>query len=128
MKNLVRLSCVAILLLGVGACKVVGLRNPDPIVAASSPDATSSAIKKALSHRGWLVAKEEPGKVYATLHLRVHTAKILISYDADRVSIQYVDSDKLKYRKDKNGREYIHKNYNSWIKNLLKDISKYSSE
>jgi len=125
--KIIKLACVALLLPSVSACRVVELRNPGPIAAASTPEITNTAIEKALANRGWLIAKEEPGKVYATLHLRSHTAKILISYDADQIEIEYMDSDNLKYRKDKKGKEYIHKNYLSWVKNLLKDISKYSS-
>jgi hypothetical protein len=119
-----KLTLGVVFLLSIGACKVVELRNPEPIVTALAPEKTRSAIVEALGARGWLLAKEEPGEMYATLHLRTHTAQVLVSYDTEEVSIKYLDSENLKYRQNKKGKEYIHKNYNSWVKTLLKDISK----
>jgi hypothetical protein len=99
------------------------LVNPPPIAITSkiSADNVLKAIKMALVHRGWTITAAKPGEVDSTLHLRDHIARIVIDYDTARVQIKYVDSTNLKYEV-KNGTPYIHKNYLSWIENLVNDI------
>jgi hypothetical protein len=80
-------------------------------------------IKKALivagSQRNWVMREVEPGKLEATLLLRSHMAKVLVSYDTSSYAISYLDSKNLKH---KNGK--IHRNYNSWVQNLSNDIQR----
>lgn len=64
----------------------------------------------------------------------MHTAVVDISYDADRYSVTYKDSDLLKYEAagsesiDEDGnisindKEIIHKSYNVWIQDLDRAI------
>jgi hypothetical protein len=44
-----------------------------------------------------------------------------VHYDSQKIQINYVTSSNLRYE-EKNGVRYIHKNYQSWIKNLVTDI------
>ncbi|MHB8447014.1 MAG: hypothetical protein ACYC7G_12050 [Rudaea sp.] len=99
------------------------LVNPPPIAITTkmSADNVLKAIKMALVHRGWTITAMKPGEVDSTLNLRDHTARIVIGYDTAQVQIKYVDSTNLKYEV-KNGTPYIHKNYLSWIENLVNDI------
>lgn len=99
------------------------LVNPPPIAITSkiSADNVLKSIKMALVHRGWTITAVKPGEVDSTLHLRDHIARIVIDYDTTHVQIKYVDSTNLKYEV-KNGTPYIHKNYLSWIENLVNDI------
>ena len=99
------------------------LVNPPPIAITSkiSADNVLKSIKMALVHRGWTITAVKAGEVDSTLHLRDHIARIVIDYDPTHVQIKYVDSTNLKYEV-KNGTPYIHKNYLSWIENLVNDI------
>lgn len=99
------------------------LVNPDPVAVPAELNNKQivTEIKRALVGRGWVVASEEPGTINATLNLRSHVARVAISYDAKQVHLAYVSSDNLKY-KEKNGKRTIHKNYLSWVNNLMGDI------
>lgn len=101
------------------------LRDPDPVAipqGLSSQD-VARAIKLALTGRTWVVSKEQPGRIDATLNLRAHVARIVITCDASQVTVAYVSSDNLDY-KEKKGKRTIHKNYLSWVANVLSDRSR----
>ena len=51
-----------------------------------------------------------------------HTAIVEIPYSASGFSIKYRDSVNLNYRKDDNGVEMIHPNYNRWVEKLRREI------
>ena len=53
---------------------------------------------------------------------RDFSVTIAVHYNAQRIQINYVTSDHLRYEV-KNGVRYIHTNYASWIKNLVTNIS-----
>lgn len=101
------------------------LVDPDPVAvpAGLSAETISKDIKRALIGRGWVVAKEEAGRIDATLNLRSHVARVAIAYDSDKVSLSYVSSENLDYS-EKKGKRTIHKNYLSWVGNVMTDISK----
>jgi hypothetical protein len=103
----------------------VPLENPEPIAvpAGLSESKVARAIKAALVGREWEVTEEQPGKIIGTLHLRAHMAKIDISYDTSQVRIQYLDSKELMYGQKK-GVTVIHRNYLSWVRNLVGDINR----
>lgn len=111
-------------LLILGACRAAQLYDPGPTaVQASSAENMRKAILDSLAGRGWVAAEEQPGAIHATLFVRAHTAKIRIDYDADSFDIDYVDSSNLEYEQRPDGTQIIHENYNSWIRNLVRDIS-----
>lgn len=118
-----KLTLLALGMLLLPACRASQLINPDPFKAAATPEKTKRAIEVALANRGWLISKEEPGKINATLNSRGHVARILITY-GDMVKIQYVDSQGLHYGVRKDGTVVIHNNYNSWIRYLVQDINR----
>jgi hypothetical protein len=72
-----------------------------------------------------MVSKESPGEIKATLMARGHTARIAITYNLQDVTIKYDSSENLHYGPGKDGEPVIHKNYNSWIRNLAQDINRY---
>lgn len=100
------------------------LVNPDPIAIPSKATSADVAriVKKALVGRKWVVSDDKPGAIKATLLLRDHKARIAIDWDAKDIRISYIDSENLNYL-EKNGKKLIHQNYNSWINNLVVDIS-----
>lgn len=101
------------------------LVDPQPIAVPSKvgdAKAVEKVVKQALIKREWLITADEPGKLAATYARRDFSVTIGIGYDRKQIQIRYVDSNGLKYEV-KNGQRYIHKNYNSWIQNLITDIS-----
>ncbi len=101
--------------------------NPDPFyVSAESTTKMRQIIGQALAGRGWMVTKDDPGDLESTLMTRGHTAKIHVAYDAKTVTIRYLDSSNLKYWKSPGGVEYIHQNYNGWIRRLVHDMAVWS--
>lgn len=105
------------------AGRIVPLVNPDPVAlpAGLSEEAMVKDLKRALLGRGWEVEAERPGEIDAILRLRDHVAKIRIAYTASDVRIAYVDSTNLDY-KNKKGTPHIHRNYLSWIDNIVRDF------
>lgn len=100
------------------------LVDPQPLAvpAGLSEKDVSQAVRMGVSKRGWIVTRQDPGYVEATLHLRTHMAKIGISYDTQSVRIRYLDSTNLDYEVKKDG-PHIHGNYLKWINNVVSDIS-----
>ncbi|MDR2636009.1 MAG: hypothetical protein LBC08_04170 [Campylobacteraceae bacterium] len=78
------------------------------------------AILQAGSQRGWLMKKVKDGVISGTLNARQHGATIEIKYSASSYSIVYKNSQNLNY-----DGVSIHKNYNSWIRNLDNSIQLY---
>ena len=83
-----------------------------------SADQVRASIIRAGAALGWQVREEGPGKLVGTLVLRSHTAVVDIAYSATSYGIQYRSSIDLN-----EGDGQIHKNYNSWVRNLAKGIN-----
>jgi hypothetical protein len=96
--------------------------QPIPVPANVTQPQLEQIIGSALTARGWRIIKHVPGEVDAVYDPRAFSVTIAIHYDAKQVQISYVTSNDLRYEV-KNGVKYIHKNYISWIKNLVTDIS-----
>jgi len=118
-----KLTLLALGMLLLPACRTAPLLKPAPFKAAATPEKTKRAIEVALTNRGWLISKEEPGKIHANITVRGTVAQILISY-GDTVKIDYVDSQNLRYGMDNNGRTVINRHYNAWIQRLVSDINR----
>lgn len=100
------------------------LTDPAPITipAGLSPEKAVKDIKRALIGRGWAITSERPGEIETTLSLRVHVAKVRVTWDAREIRITYVSSVNLDY-KERDGTRYIHSNYLGWVSNIAKDMS-----
>ena len=105
------------------AFRQAALVDPDPIAipANATSEQVAKAVRDALVNRKWTVTEENPGEIRSTLSLRDHKARIVITWDRRQIHIRYVDSQNLRYEMEK-GKPYIHKNYLSWINNLVGDI------
>jgi hypothetical protein len=112
------------LLLLMGA-RQAPLTDPDPLAVPAGLElrTVEREIKRALIGRGWTITAEADGQIDSTLNVRAHTARVRISYDAQRVVLAYVSSENLAYE-EKRGERYIHKNYASWVNNVLSDLSR----
>lgn len=94
-------------------------RSSYNVVDALSSARAEKAIKNAGSRLGWQMTTVQPGLIRGTLNLRKHYAVVDINYDGRGYSIDYIDSENLKYD-DEKGK--IHKSYNKWIQNLERQI------
>jgi len=103
----------------------VPLTDPQPLAvpAGLKVEQVSKAVRGALAGRGWTVTSEEPGHIVSTLNVREHMAKIDIVYDVQTIKISYLDSGELMYAQKK-GQRVIHRNYLSWIQNLVNDMNR----
>ena len=93
------------------------------VPAGLQADAVAKEIKRTLIGRNWTITGEQPGQIDSTLNLRAHVARIRVEFDAGQVRIHYVSSENLKYE-EKKGERLIHKNYLSWINNVVTDINR----
>ena len=73
------------------------------------------AIKTAGTQLGWQISKEREGLAKGQIMLRDHSAVVEIPYSTKSYSINYKNSNNLKYDASK---QTIHKNYNGWVQNL----------
>ena len=116
------------LLLGVAfailaGCNAVPIRNiaDAPVVTGSGKPATAEQVRGAIvsagNGLGWTMTPTTPGLVTGHLALRGHSAIIEARYTRSTYSLLYKDSSNLGHQGDQ-----IHKNYNSWIENLNRDI------
>ena len=74
-------------------------------------------IRRAGAGLGWRMEPQGPGLMRGTLDLRAHQAVVAIPYDTQRFSIRYLSSSNLDY-----DGQVIHRNYNSWVRNLQNAI------
>lgn len=109
-------------LLVVAACSGTPIANieSEPLAVSGNPSMSSieKAIRRAGARRGWTMKKLGPGRMEGKLVLRKHVALVDITYTKSTLSITYKDSQHLNY----DGKT-IHKNYNSWVRNLARDIN-----
>lgn len=118
-----------IVLLGLAAVAPIAMASevlvdPQPISVPPglSEKAVAKSIRLGVAQRGWVVSRQDPGYMEATLNIRSHVAKVGITYDTKSIQIRYMDSTNLDYEVKKGVRR-IHGNYLKWINNIVKDIS-----
>ena len=118
------LILLPLLLLLMGA-RQAPLLDPDPIAVPAGMDLKNveREIKRALIGRGWTITAEAPGQIDSTLNVRAHSARVQLKYDSQQVALTYVSSENLAYE-EKRGQRLIHKNYASWVNNVLTDLSR----
>ncbi|WP_376693193.1 hypothetical protein [Wenzhouxiangella sp. EGI_FJ10409] len=123
-RNLLLLFVVMFWLIGCATTAPV-LESPRQVSVPAAADAgdVEDAVIDALRTRGWAVAERSDGRIVADLNVRAHFARIDIRYDADSVTLEYVDSRNLEYEVVE-GEERIHGNFNSWMTNLVNDIQR----
>jgi len=129
MKAVSSWALLLMMLLGVAAVAPIAvasevLVDPQPISVPPglSEKAVAKSIRLGVAQRGWVVSRQDPGYMEATLNIRSHVAKVGITYDTKSIQIRYIDSTNLDYEVKKGVRR-IHGNYLKWINNIVKDIS-----
>ena len=121
MKKLLKLSIVLLVTSFMMSACTSPIYNVDKhkIDNPKSTNRVYTAIKSAGRQLGWKITKIKPGVARGKLYLRSHVAFVNIYYNSRSYSIHYVSSKNLKYNAQNHT---IHKNYNSWIQNLEREI------
>ena len=116
----------ALLLLPVLSLLMAAAVLVDPAPVAVPVGLTEKAVERSIvvgvAQRGWIVTKQQPGYMEATLNIRSHMARVGITYDVKAVQIKYLDSTNLDFEVKKDTR-YIHGNYLKWVNNIVHDIT-----
>ena len=90
-----------------------------PLVAATNKKLTTDDVQQAIiragASLGWIIKPVSPGVLEGILDVRKHRAVVTISFDLEKYSILYKDSENLKYDETDLS---IHGNYNKWVRNL----------
>lgn len=125
-RRLVNLAVPVLLSLTAIACMAQSLVRPSQtITPARDPAVVEAAILKALANRGWVAQKDQPGSLLASIERRTHRVVTRITYSGSGFQVDYVSSQDMGYAKDSNGREHIHRNYNGWVANVVRDTQAY---
>ena len=84
-----------------------------------------SGITAGLFGRGWIITENDSeGNLVAQVIVRgKHTLVVDIVYTNTTYDITYKSSNKLKYKIGSDGSARIHRNANSWMNNILIDIT-----
>ena len=123
MKNVKFLLSVLIFLI-MAACAQTIYQPPEIYVPSNtSKKDVRQKIVNALHRRGWRIEKDWNGFIQASYQRRIHVARVGVHYGKDKVQINYIDSENLKFRV-KDGSRTIHRRYNGWVRNLEKDIAR----
>ncbi len=122
LSGLLAATLATLLLIGCAA-RVADLESPQSVYIPEDVDRQElrEVIKDAMLARGWSVHDERDHVITGDLRLRSHFARVDIDYGGRDVQVEYVESRNLKYSRE-DGHESIHKNFNSWVQNLLNDI------
>ena len=84
-------------------------------ITLSSGITMEQAILKGGSLKKWTMSLVHPGLITGTLYVRGHEIAVNIPYTDTSYSIEYADSENMKYRVKTNR---IHPKYNQWVRNL----------
>ena len=126
-KNLfMQLAFVLLTTMVMMGCRSNVLYQVPPIATPSGmgSDQVAKEIERTLIERNWMIVNSEPGLITSQLNVRTHSLMIDINYDETNIKVKYKSSTNLRYSKDDDGTEYIHKKYTSWMKNIEKDLHK----
>lgn len=113
-------TSLLIILAGCRSNPVLNIEDAPIEISAKHP---SKDVKKAIIRAGvglgWNMKAKKAGHIVGKLYLREHVAVVDITYSKKSYNINYKSSENLNY----DGTN-IHKNYNSWIINLNRQIQK----
>jgi hypothetical protein len=113
---------VAMTLISLALCSCVVTRmRTKPIAnfqnqsvpAHLTTEQVKDSIKLAGAEKNWHMQEVNPGLIRGTLRVRDHSATVNIPYSNHSYSINYVSSTNLLASDGT-----IHRNYNTWVKNL----------
>jgi len=113
---------LSVIFLGCGAAQIYNVNNNTISLSADQQVRmvdVEKAIIRAGAGLGWVMKKVADGQIQGTLTLRKHIATVIIKYNTEEYSINYLDSTNLDYNSAENT---IHSQYNVWVQNLNKAV------
>jgi hypothetical protein len=98
--------------------------HPEPIQipCALGAEKIRATVRNSVLSRGWVPSDKGAGVVEARIDKKNLVAIVTIAFDAKNVRIRYKSSEGFSYEGEGAGAT-IHSRYNSWIKNMEKDIT-----
>ena len=107
---------LALVLMFVSALSFAGMIELKPIVVKFTPSIDVAILKQAIiegsNRRRWIVSEVAENEILATVNTRGISLTVSIKYDGNGYSIEYVESEGLKYNAKKN---LIHDKYDYWV-------------
>lgn len=98
--------------------------TPEPILIPCALDEAQikSAIRSALSRRGWAVTENGSSAFLAKYSKHKSVVVVAIHYQVGEATIRYHSSEALKYTVTE-GAARIEDNYNRWVRNIEQDLA-----
>jgi len=94
-----------------------------PANVAFNPAKARQAVTRAAHANNWTSQTGADGRLVATLLVRgKHTVNVAVEVQAGSFSVIYVGSHNMNYQKGPDGRDWIHPNYNIWVRTLCNGI------
>ena len=106
-----------------GCSRPVALVEPSFQVPNGSSATVQEVIRQALLGRRWAIQEKLPDGYIAQYNRRPDVwARIKVTHFGRQVTIRYVDSEGLKYKKNRFGSVSVSRWYRTWVLNLESDI------
>lgn len=97
--------------------------TPPVANAAFNPARARQAVTRAAQANKWTTEVTADGRLLATLLVRgKHTIVVAITVMPGVFSITYASSHNMNYQKAPDGKDWIHPNYNVWVRTLVNSI------
>jgi hypothetical protein len=94
-----------------------------PANAAFNPARARQAVTRAAQANNWTVQTGADGRMVSTLLVRgKHTINVAVTVQPGTFSVTYVGSHNMNYQKGPDGKDWIHPNYNVWVRTLCNGI------
>lgn len=114
---------LAFLPITLSAQRIQPILEPTIVVNA---DVSAVDVKKVLEltllTRGWQIVSLKDNQITARFQARSMVSDIQISYDHEKILIKYLRSSNLKYKQKRDGVRMIHRDYNTWIGDIHRDV------
>ncbi|NQY25224.1 MAG: hypothetical protein HRT41_14470 [Campylobacteraceae bacterium] len=125
MKRIMKLSSflvlVALIMTGCPA-PIYNVEKSKITKSTESMDSIYKSIETAAESLTWQIKRTGKNEAIAILYIRVHEAKVKITFNEKEYSITYIGGQNLSYKPSEGT---IHENYNKWVQKLESSIDEH---